>query len=185
MKAKTATNTQPDTLHSYFLARLLPGYLEKVGSESLPTEEAAIDKAHQVVGLILQRCQAPSSNEGNMTAAETAVLKILQRVATSRDFSWLMAGTETLRLCLVAEAQRLGTSADDVEEKLSAAMMRDDERRRRQGELTTAEVLIHRHRVEAIEQLLTKVFAEGGLTRNAYDQARMILGTDNPDKWGA
>lgn len=62
-----------------------------------------------------------------MNKAEAAVNHVLDRVVRSRDFSWHMWGTETMALCLEAEAERLGTTRKDLEKTLAADAKRIDE----------------------------------------------------------
>lgn len=56
--------------------------------------------------------------------AQVAVNYILQRIARDADFAWHMHGTQTLALCLEAEADRRGCSRDEVEQWLQAECQR-------------------------------------------------------------
>lgn len=55
-----------------------------------------------------------------MSKAEVAVSLVLDRVVRCRDFSWHMWGTETMAVCLEAEAERLGITRADLEKTLAA-----------------------------------------------------------------
>ena len=86
-----------------------------------------------------------------LTPAEEAVLHILQRVVTDRDFSWVMMGTQSLRLCLIAEGHRIGKPDDEVEADLHKAMAAQEERLRNNN-ADKPEVLVLRQRVETLER---------------------------------
>jgi hypothetical protein len=71
---------------------------------------------------------------------EAAVLHILNRVVIDRNFSHLMMGTESLHLCLQAEADRTGKTVEECEQWLHKRMELEDQRR--QSKVATVEILV-------------------------------------------
>ncbi|MBW3538731.1 MAG: hypothetical protein KY476_00525 [Planctomycetes bacterium] len=70
-------------------------------------------------------------NLAGLSAAEAAVRYALERVVHDPDFRWHMLHTHTLRLCLIAEAERRGLPVEAVEADLQKAIAK---RGRRDGE---------------------------------------------------
>lgn len=93
------------------------------------------------------------------TPAEQAVHYVLQRVVNDRNFSWYMIGTQTLRLCIQAEAARTGKSEEAIEAELHEACQKANVRLRRHG-ADTADVCLLRLRVEELEVAAQKRIAE-------------------------
>lgn len=77
------------------------------------------------------------------TLAEQAVQFVLNRVVCDADVRWHMIGTETLRRCLIAEAERTGLSENEVEARLAK---RIKGRRQEKAKLVEA-----RERIEELE----------------------------------
>lgn len=67
------------------------------------------------------------------TKSESAVQAILRRVIHSRDFSWLMIGTESLAVCLEAEAEFHDSTREAVEGDLFRQMEALDRAHRETG----------------------------------------------------
>lgn len=96
------------------------------------------------------------------TQAEQAVAYILQRVVNDRNFSWYMIGTESLQLCLLAEAQRTDKTEVEVEKELLEAMALADQRLQRDGR-ALPEVRVLRERLARLDQLLGHMSDAGKL----------------------
>lgn len=77
------------------------------------------------------------------TLAEQAVAYVLNRVVYDADVRWHMMGTETLRRCLIAEAERTGLPEYEVEARLAK---RIKGRRQEKAKLVEA-----RERIEELE----------------------------------
>lgn len=85
------------------------------------------------------------------TTAESAVAHILQRVANDRNLSYYTMGTQSLRLCLEAEAARTGKPVDTVEADLHAAIDAAQPRLENNG-VGRADIVVLRERVDELER---------------------------------
>lgn len=106
--------------------------------------------------------------EAAESAAESAVRYILKRVTADPNFRHYMLGTQTLEMCVTAEACRLvetrrgnpATAKAIVEKSLEDSIARADARLKRSGE-TTPDVTLLRRRIEAAQEKLNAVFLQG------------------------
>lgn len=89
--------------------------------------------------------------------AELATLHITQRVIESPDFAHYMLATESLRLCLDAEAEVAGISYDECERRILEAINLRRKSQRRNGGPTAAEPreITLEHRIEELETELS------------------------------
>lgn len=86
---------------------------------------------------------------------EVAVSHILNRVIIDRNFSWEMARTETLNLCLQAEAERTGKTVEECEAWLYKRMRLENERLRILGK-DVAEVQILKKKLKSIKNQMKR-----------------------------
>lgn len=85
-----------------------------------------------------------------MTPAEKACRHIIQRCITSRNFSHLMVGTESLYLCFESESLRKGTSVAEEEAELLLAIKTEDAAQVARGESIEPDVVRLREEVERL-----------------------------------
>jgi hypothetical protein len=117
------------------------------------------------------------------TPAQQAVHYILQRVVNDRNFSWYMWHTQSLRLCLLAEADRVGMTEAEVEKQLSVASEKANERLKRSC-ADRADVEVLQKRIDRIDQLLGHVSDCGKISDEHYTQLCDCIHRD-PCDWPA
>ena len=93
-----------------------------------------------------------------LTKSEKAIKHILNRVVESRNYSWYMWGTESLSLCLEAEAERRGITRDELQAEIHKRSVDLDQHYNEtdREERTEAEVVVLRRRVEELENQLAQ-----------------------------
>ena len=98
------------------------------------------------------------------TAADKAVAYILTRVERDPNFRHYMLGTEGLRLCLVAQAEREGK--DEVSIATITAM--EDAPPATGDGLRTPDIARMRRRIEAVESYISDLRSRGRLSNEIY-----------------
>ena len=105
------------------------------------------------------------------TKAEQAVRHILDRVIRDRNFSWHMMGSESLSLCLQAEMERTGKTANEVERELSTKMKDAD-----LAGAQPAELPILREKLDRIERESKGKPVDPSWRHDIEHQARVVAG---------
>lgn len=82
---------------------------------------------------------------------EAAVVYILHRTKVDADFRWHMTLTQSLRLCMIAEAKRRGVTVESVEAEIYQAEPKQ-----------VAEIVTLREKIEALEEENGKLHEENG-----------------------
>ena len=115
------------------------------------------------------------------TASEKAVSRILQRVANDRNYSWYMIGTESLRLCINAEAERTGKTEAVVEADLHAAIDAAQPRLKRHG-ADRPDVEVLRERIEKLTEKLEQLNDDGKIGDTEHEELLVYL-EKHPSSW--
>lgn len=98
-----------------------------------------------------------------LTNSEAAVRNVLERIVESRNFSWYMWGTETMALCMEAEAERLGITREELQKQIHQRSMELDEYHKKtdRKERTEAEVVVLRRENKDLERRLARESSYG------------------------
>jgi len=101
----------------------------------------------------------------NGTAADNAVAYILKRVKRDANFRHYMLGTEALRLCLVADAERHGLPTDGISSISNAPPAQTEDK---------PDILELRKQMDNIDSLVFDAYQKGEIEDDVYTAIRMI-----------
>ena len=114
-----------------------------------------------------------------------AVQNLVDQVATNRNFSNLMIGTESLNLCLQALSVLNGNSVDEQHDQLERRMaIYDRLYKQHNGVNPLPDILMAERRLRAIYRMVVHFDESGTLPKESVQQLFDILRRD-PGHWGA
>jgi len=99
------------------------------------------------------------------TYAEKAIVHLLTRVKEEANFRHYMLGTESLRLCLKADAERRGLPPEEIENISSL-----DAPPAAAAEAFQPHVVVYRRRCQAVQECIGRFLSQGRIDEATFSE---------------